>query len=59
MKLTRWQLGLMFLLSIGVFVAGILGLVKAPDTSPELGAALACLGFVMFFICVRTYNRKV
>jgi hypothetical protein len=59
MKITKFQLGFMFLLSIVVFVAGIIRLIKTPDTSPELGAALACLGLVMFFICVRTFNRKI
>jgi hypothetical protein len=58
-KIDKWQLGLMFLVSIGAIIAGILGLIKTSDTSPELGTALIVLGIVMCFICVRTYNRKV
>lgn len=59
MKITKWQLGLMFLGSILAVVAGVIGLIKSPDKGTELGSALIALGIVMLFICVRTFNRKV
>ncbi|HET6323813.1 MAG TPA: hypothetical protein VFG04_03860 [Planctomycetaceae bacterium] len=59
MKVTKWKLALMFLASTGVFAVGIVGLVMNPDRDPELAAALAGLGFVLIFICCRTYNRRV
>jgi hypothetical protein len=59
MKISKWQLALMVLFSAGMFGVGIYGIVMSPDRDPELAAALAALGFVLLFICGRTYRRRV